>query len=126
MIDLNQDIADLLSSIATVRPAFPHKGSTFPMISLTEINNSSNLILSGTERLSDVAYQIDVWDTPENGNTREQCEQLSIQVSAKMISAGFKRDTAKFIDDPSGLHRKMMQFSGAADNENKKVYRRGF
>ncbi len=122
MVDLNHDIKELLEDLAPLRLQFPDIKSTFPRFSLFGVNNSSNLILDGIERLSYIVLQIDAWDTAANGNTRQDCEQLAIQASDRMIAQGWKRDKATPFKDPSGLHRTLMQFSGFVDNVTGAVY----
>lgn len=126
MIDMNREVAGLLKDISTVQSAFPEVNSSFPYVSLTEINNSTATVLSGEERYSRYECQIDVWDTAKNGRSPARCSQLAGQISTDMIGAGFSRGNAKLMKDPSGLHRYMMQFTGWIDNFEKKVYRGGF
>lgn len=126
MIDMNREVATMLKDICTVQSAFPEINSGFPYVSLTEIGNSSAVVLSGEERYSRYECQIDVWDTSRDGRSPARCSQLAGQVSAAMIQAGFSRGTAKLMKDPSGLHRYMMSFTGWVDNKEKKVYRGGF
>lgn len=126
MIDMNREVAGLLKDISTVQSAFPEINSSFPYVSLTEINNSSAAVLSGEERYSHYECQIDVWDTAKNGRSPMRCSQLAGQISAAMVKAGFNRGNAKLMKDPGGLHRYMMQFTGWVDNLEKKVYRGGF
>jgi hypothetical protein len=126
MIDMNKEVAALLKDIIVVQLTFPELNSSFPYTSLTEINNSSAAVLNGTERYSRYECQIDVWDTSKSGRSPSRCAQLAGQISAAMISAGFKRGNAKLTKDPSGLHRYMMMFTGWVDNIEKKVYRGGF
>lgn len=123
MIDLNKTIADLLKDLAPVQFQFPDTTQIFPRLTIFCINNQSTLIFDGSERLSAVTYQIDTWDTPKNGNTRQRCEQLAVNVSTRMLAQGWKRDRSADMRDPSGLHRTMMQFSGYVDNVTGTVYR---
>lgn len=126
MIDMNREVAALLKNICTVQLAFPEIDSDFPYVSLTEIGNSSAAVLSGEERYSRYECQLDVWDTAANGNSPARCSRLAGQVSTAMISAGFSRGTSKLMQDPNGLHRYMLQFTGWIDNKEKKAYRGGF
>lgn len=127
MIDLNTFVFNLISDLATTELSFPDtfKGKALPLITITDLNNSSNLITDGEERLSAISYQIDVWDKSDNGNTRSVCELLATQVSDRFISAGFIRSGAHYIKDPSGLHRKTMTFNGFLDVKSNIIYRRG-
>lgn len=126
MIDMNKEVADLLKDVCRVQLAFPEINSVFPYVSLTEIGNSSAAVLSGKERYSRYECQLDVWDTAANGNSAARCTQLTAQLSAMMIAAGFSRGAGKLMKDPSGLYRYMMSFTGWVDNFEKKVYRGGF
>lgn len=127
MIDMNMEVADLLKSICTVQSNFPEIDSTFPYVSLTEINNSSAAVLNGEERYSQYECQIDAWDTSKSGRSPKRCSQLAGQISAAMIKAGFKRGNSKLTKGASdNPHRYMMSFTGWVDNIEKKVYRGGF
>lgn len=127
MIDMNREVPGLLKDICAVQLAFPEIDSSFPYVSLTEIDNSSAAVLSGAERFSHYACQIDVWDTSKSGRSPSRCSQLAGKVSAAMISAGFKRGAGKLTKGTSGNpHRYMMSFTGWVDNKEKKVYGGGF
>lgn len=124
MVDLNTAVAALLSDLVdgNVSLQFPDTKSAFPCISLSVVSNQSQLILDRVERLSFVSYQIDVWTDPQADKTRQQCEELAVSVSAAMLVAGWKRDNARPMRDPSGLRRSMLQFSGYVDNVTGKIY----
>lgn len=121
MVDLNSVIIQALQKVAPARQGFgPSPPSRFPMISVLEIANTSVLILDGEDRLSRIAYQVDVWD---NGSTRQRCEQTAAAASAVLVRMGFGRDSAQTMKDPSGLHRKCMRFSGRVDEKDLMIYR---
>ncbi|SHI25017.1 hypothetical protein SAMN02745823_03892 [Sporobacter termitidis DSM 10068] len=124
MVDLNHDIDELLNDIAPVQLQFPDTSQSFPLITLFGVDNSSNLILDGAERLSSIVLQLDAWDTSKNGNTRQRCNELAADVSARMIGRGWRRDQGREMRDPSGLHRYMMQFSGVVDNVTGAIYQK--
>jgi hypothetical protein len=128
MTDMNLRIDNLVSDLATTELGFPDtfKGKSLPLITITDLDNNSNLILDGEERLSAISYQIDIWDSSDNGKTRHTCEQLAAQISSRLISVNFTRSGAHYIKDPSGLHRKTMTFNGFLDTHTNIIYRRGF
>ena len=62
MVDIIPTVADLLSEICPVELQFPNKSAEFPLITICEIANQSDTVLDGTERLSVISVQADVWD----------------------------------------------------------------
>lgn len=119
MIDLNKIIADMLKNIAPVQFPFPNLESQFPLITITQVSNTADLIFDGEERLSRVVYQIDVWD---NSQTPENCEKLAIQVNEEMTKAGFKRSFGQLFVEKKEPFRMCMRFSGRIDEKNYTVY----
>lgn len=107
MVDMNQPIAKILEGIARVELEFPDTKAKFPVITITEINNKSDYEVENTELISDITYQVDVWD---NGKNRKLCEDISTEVSKALTKANFTRILGRGFKDPSGLHRKMMYF----------------
>ena len=127
MVDINTIIYPVLSElvgIALISNDFPDTESVFPMVSVTEISSISERIADGEEILSDVVFQIDVWDkrTDEIQN-RQRCENISADVSAKLIETGFRRSFSHGTDE-SDIFRKCMRFSGQIDEKHKIIHRR--
>lgn len=107
MVDLNRPIFLLLKDIAPVELEFPSASTKMPLITLTEVSNTEDMSIEGKEVLSNITFQIDVWD---NGNSRQRCEMLSCEVSKIMTANGFTRVLGRGFKDPSGLNRKTMYF----------------
>lgn len=121
MIDCIPVIAGWLKDIGRVEIQFPSANSKFPVITVIEIYNSSDVVLNGIERLGSHSYQIDVWD---KGTNRKRCEQIAAEVSKTMVAHGLSRSVCQSIEDGSGLHRKIMQFDCKIDEKTLNVYRR--
>ena len=92
MVDLNRPVFLMLKDIAPVQLEFPDTKAKFPLITITEIANVEDYSVEGVECISDITYQIDVWDNM------------------------FKRTLGRGFTDPSGLQRKMMYFTTKAMN----------
>jgi len=107
MVDLNPDIYRLLKGICRVSLEFPSVREEFPVITITEVSNTSDYIVEGKEMISDVTYQIDVWD---NGPSRSRTEEISAKVSDAMLANNYVRVLGRGFRDVSGLHRRMMYF----------------
>lgn len=107
MVDLNRPVFLMLKDVATVELEFPDTKAKFPIITITELTNTEDMSIEGREVLSDITYQIDVWD---NGSTREKCEETAGEVSRIMTANHFTRVLGRGFKDVSGLHRKMMYF----------------
>lgn len=121
MIDPYKPLAVLLSGACpNIEPAFPKGQPLFPLLTVSVIDNSSEVILGGAERFSSITVQLDVWD---NQQTRERCEQTARAVSARMIAAGFTRQSAPSLEEDN-LHRSSMTFRGTVDNKTFMVYER--
>lgn len=107
MVDLNRPIFLMLKDLAAVELEFPDAKAKFPVITITEITNTEDMSIEGKEVLSDITYQVDVWD---NGSTREKCEEIAGKVSEIMTANHFTRVLGRGFKDVSGLNRKMMYF----------------
>lgn len=121
MHDINPRIARIITTACeNVQLSFPKGEPEFPLVTISEVYNCSDLVLDGQERYSGISVQIDVWD---NSPTREKCEEISREVSKLMIKAGFRRVSAAAPEE-NCLWRKTMTFSGAVDEKTFNVYER--
>lgn len=118
MIDIIPTAAEWLEGIGRVELQFPDVNAEFPLITLCEIVNQSDTVLNGQERLSLVSVQIDVWDS---GATPEKVSEMSAQISAVMLSKGFRRVFGQFMPD-GDLQRKCMRFTAKIDEINSRAY----
>lgn len=113
MVDLNRPVFLMLKEIAPVQLEFPDTKAKFPLITITEIANIEDYSVEGVERISDITYQIDVWD---NGCDIQTCSEIAGKVNAVMTRNLFRRTLGRGFTDPSGLQRKMMYFTTKAMN----------
>lgn len=121
MIDPNKPIAQLISPVCpNVELSFPKGQPSFPLTTITVIDNNSEVVLDGAERFSGIVVQLDVWDDQP---TRERCEQVACAVSDRMIAAGFIRQSSPDLKEDS-LQRVCMTFRGTVDNKTYEVYAR--
>lgn len=124
MTDINPLMNEILSEFADVSDEFPDTESRFPLVTVVEVSSISERIIDGVETLSDIVFQIDVWDKrTDEIQTRQRCEKISSDVSEKLIETGFKRIFAQGINE-NGLFRKCMRFSGQIDEKHKIIHRR--
>jgi len=107
MVDLNVEIYELLKGICAVSPEFPSMQDEFPVITYAQTSNTERLTVEGSEWLSEITYQVDVWD---NADSRERVEQIAAEVSAVMSQHHFWRVMGRGFRDNAGLHRVTMQF----------------
>lgn len=113
MVDVNKPISDLLKGIATIELADTESETKGSFITIENTLDSSEVVLRGEDYLSRVIYQIDCYaDTPK------QTKEMAIQVSKRMLKAGFSRSNGKQF----GRQRYMMTFKALID-ENLTVYR---
>lgn len=119
MVDINRDIFLILKDIARVELEFPGTDAKFPVITITEVTNTEDYSVEGVERISDITYQIDVWD---NGGDPRLCNEIAAQVSSLMTKKIFKRTLGRGFRDASGLWRNMMYFTGKTLNKGEMLY----
>ncbi len=121
MHDINPHIARLISpACGNIELSFPKGTAEFPLVTISEISNSSSVVLDGAERFSGISVQLDVWD---NSRTREKCEETACKVSELMIRAGFRRISSSAPNEEY-LWRRSMTFSGTVDEKTFIVYER--
>lgn len=121
MHDINPHIVRLISpACGNIELAFPEGTAEFPLVTISEVSNSSAVILNGEERFSGISVQLDVWD---NSRTREKCEEIACNVSEIMIKAGFSRISSSSPNEEY-LWRRSMTFSGTVDEKTFMVYER--
>lgn len=120
MVDLHPVFAKLLSDIAPVELAFPTAKSKFPVITVTELENTADAIYDGKERLSEHSWQFDIWD---NGKTPKRCQELAAKVNARLIEKGMHRHFGQLMRDPSGLQRFCIRVRFRLDEHTFYVYR---
>ena len=121
MIDPYKPLAVLLAGeCQNIEAALQRGQQSVPRATVSVIDNNSEVILGGAERFSGIVVQLDVWD---NQPTRERCEQTAQAVSARMIAAGFSRQSAPSLEEDH-LHRVSMTFRGTVDNKTFMVYER--
>ena len=118
MLDVNIIIPPLVEDIVRLEPQFPEIVPEFPLAVLTPLDVGSGTIISGEERLAAVAFQIDVYDTD-----LRRCTETALEISARLISRGFVRDSGADIPE-NGLHRRTLSFSAVIDEQTGFVYRR--
>lgn len=121
MVDLLPTLAEWLEPVARVEVQFPAASDSMPVITLLETASASSVILDNRERLSTHSFQVDVWD---NGKNRKRCEEIAAQVNAVLLECGLSRSLAQSVEDPSGLHRKTMQFDCELDEQTLYLHRR--
>lgn len=118
MVDINLYVPSMVEDLIRLEPYFPEIVSDFPLGILTPIDNGSGVILSGEERLTPAAFQIDVYDT-----SQQRCEELSVQLAARLVSRGFVRGAGGSLKEDR-LFRHTLTFFGTIDEHTGMIYRR--
>ncbi len=119
MVDILSAVAKQLEGIARVELAMPDKNEEYPVITLSEISNTAGVILSGAERLSTVAIQVDVWDRQPDPRT---VVKMAKAVSEKLTACGLTRFFGQLIFEGGGIQRKCMRFKCAVDEVSDRIY----
>lgn len=87
-------IADILGEIADVELSFADHDVPLPCIVLSELGNSSAVILSGRDRYSIITMQTDIY-----AGTAENVRGLALQVNAALAERGLKRSFSQLITE---------------------------
>ena len=116
MKDLIPYAAELLAETgAQIELSYNDISAEIPLIVLSEINNSAEIITEDTEQFSSISIQTDIYHF-----TEEKARSLGIKVSEIMTKAGFRRSSSQMMTE-NELKRYMLQFDCGIDN-NDRIY----
>lgn len=116
MKDLIPYAAELLAETgAQIELSYNDISAEIPLIVLSEINNSAEIITEATEQFSSISIQVDIYEF-----TEQKARNLGIEVSDIMTAAGFRRSMSQMIPE-NNLKRYMLQFDCGIDN-NDRIY----
>lgn len=94
MTDILPVIAGLLENIAPVELSFYNGCMSLPVITLSLLDNSSAVILSGRDRYSRISVQIDVYAESEKA-----AQDIAGEVNDVLAQKGIKRSFCSLITD---------------------------
>ena len=94
MKDYLPAVAGLLGDIADVELSFADHTVPLPCIVLSEIGNSSAVVLGGKDRYSIVSVQADIY-----AESAEEVRSLALQVNSVLTDKGIKRSSSQFLTD---------------------------
>ena len=92
MIDIKKYIAELIEDIAPVELTFSDTENDTPLICISETDNSSEIILSGRDRVSRIVIQLDLY-----GENAFETESMAVLVNERLVSKGFRRSFSQLI-----------------------------
>lgn len=116
MKDLIPYAAELLAKTgAQIELSYNGIDADIPLIVLSEINNSADIITEDTEQFSSISIQVDIYEF-----TEQKARNLGIEVSDIMTAAGFRRSMSQMTTE-NELKRYMLQFDCGIDN-NDRIY----
>ncbi len=119
MLDVNEIIPPMLADIVRLEPQFPAVlPNTQIAAVLTTLDDGAGEIYEGRERLTPVAFQIDIY-----GAQLQPVERTAKLVAARLVSRGFNRGSGGGTPE-KGLKRKTMSFSAKIDEKTGMIYRR--
>lgn len=116
MIDIKPFVAEKLGGIAETALSYPQTEKVTPLIVVSETENTSQLNICGSEILSAVTLQLDVY-----ADTAEAAESTAAQVSGIMISLGFRRSYSALFTD-GRKPRRCMRFRAGIDSAGGRIY----
>lgn len=120
MVDIIPLISEKIKDLGVIELEFKKFDKSRPLIVLTEINNTSDLVVDGTEVINNIDIQIDVYyidDLPIKVN------EVTTEINKRLLAVGFIRKSSNLIKDENYI-RRVSTFSANVSN-NFKVYRKG-
>lgn len=117
MVDILPYVEKILDSTgAQVELAENEFSAELPLITLTEVSNSSAFISEHTERIADIMLQLDIYEsTPEKART------LARVVSSIMIEHGFRRKNGQLMKEEN-LWRQMQEYTCMVNTASGLIY----
>lgn len=118
MIDVYTLIPPMVEDIITLEPHFHENMPEFPLGILTPIDSGAGVVLRGRERITPVAFQIDIYDT-----ALQRCEERAAKIAERLTMRGFLRGQGQSVKE-NGLRRRTLSFTAKIDEVNGIIYRR--
>ncbi len=121
MTDILTIVAELIGTVTRVELAFPDISATFPVTTVTEIDNSAEVVLNGADRIDGHVVQLDIWD---NSYTPITVNNTAISINGILTAKGFVRISSNLVRDTSGLQRRTSRYRAYIDEITGNVYSR--
>lgn len=102
MVDVNQKIAAILSSLAPVELADSEADLRMPSIYITPLSNTSAVSFDNRDFLTDISYQIDIY-----AETPKKCAEMAQAVDDIMQDNGWARSNGQ----PMGRQRYVLTYA---------------
>lgn len=115
MLDIKPFIADKLENVARVELSYSDNEKSPPLISISETENSSEIVINGEDRVSKITVQLDIY-----AKTAGELEQLATEVNKRLLTAGLTRSFAETIYSEE-VPRKKMRYSCRVDEVEKRI-----
>ena len=115
MTDIKPFIAKLLKKKADVEMSFSDRDFSSPQIILSETENEAEIIISGSERVSRITVQLDIYH-----KTVKETEELAAEVSGILTAAGLRRSFSEGIYNER-RPRKCMRFTCGIDEAEGRI-----
>jgi hypothetical protein len=114
MVDILPFVAGILKETgAQIEIAENDFTASFPLITLLEVGNSSDVITDGKEQFSGIVIQIDNYDMAP-----EKVTSLSGAISVLMLQNGFRRGSGQLMKE-DGIWRYYCTYSCYVDSQNR-------
>lgn len=115
MIDIKRELAGLLEDIAPVELSFSDFENSVPLICISEMGNSSELVLCGEDRVSRITFQLDLF-----GGTAEATEAMAVLVNKRLTERGMKRSFSALVTGEKRI-RKAMRYTFGIDEATGRI-----
>lgn len=115
MKDVLPTVAEMLGGLAETALAYRDGFSSLPCIVLSEIGNTSSVILSGTDRYSIITLQLDIYHSDEAA-----LRELAVSANDVLAGKGIKRSFSQFITDEK-VPRMCMRYRFGLDETTGRV-----
>lgn len=132
MISLKNNIQDFIKTISfdysvTVRPSHSKLEPTYPMITVQEIDNSTQQSINGQEQYANVGYQINIYGKdryPASADT--VCLSILTTLDSELqTNYGFQRTSVTQLpdDNDDSVMRYAIRYNGTLDTINNYLYK---
>lgn len=116
MKNVKDEVYEALQTVAeNVSEVYPNDWSVFPVIQLTEEDNSVCERTGNKEDKARIRYRIDIWNNRSTSGT-------ALAVDEAVSRLGLVRTGCTDVPDPSGLKHKQMRYEGIISMDNDIVY----
>ena len=115
MIDIKPFIAEKIKHLARTELSYNENITALPVIVITETENTAVILSEGTERLTRITLQLDIY-----AEEVAETETIADGVSNILTEAGFRRSFSQSLYSEEAM-RKCMRFTCCIDRVHNRI-----